>query len=137
MPDLDLNSLIQESRENLDTFQEAQEGGLESSKGPTGDLYHQMRAKVSLAVQRAQTGLMGGESVDWLLSSSILPAGPNQMVAVFGLTVAIRSYVLGEKVQGTMMIQNLWTSQDELDQMVPQMISTLLEARNSQRPQQM
>jgi hypothetical protein len=71
-----------------------------------------------------------GERVEYLVSGSVLPQPDGGMVPVIGVTMAIPSHIVGQRIHGTGLIPNLWMGQGEVDGMVHDMLEALRESRS-------
>lgn len=92
------------------------------------DLNQEMTRRVRLACLQP----LLGASPDYLVTPALLPGQDGQALPAFGVTVAIPSLSLGEKIQATAVVSNLWLSQQEVNTVVKQMVDALLEARGKQ-----
>jgi hypothetical protein len=71
-----------------------------------------------------------GEPVDYLVSGSILPQADGGLVPVIGVTLAIPSHLIGQRIHGTGVLPDLWMQAREVDAMIAEMLTTLRDSRS-------
>lgn len=90
------------------------------------DIIGVLTAKVAQAVE--STFVVG--AVEYAVTVSAIPGDQGQPVAVGLIVLAIPSIEIGQKIHTTLIVQNLWVNQDEVDTMVRQATEALLDARS-------
>jgi hypothetical protein len=95
------------------------------------DLKDQMVRKVRLAASKSHAEI-GGETMDFIIDSSVLPGEQGQPQAVFVLTLVLPSMLVGSFMQGTAVIPNLKASQEEVERVYVALAKGLLDARSKQ-----
>lgn len=73
-----------------------------------------------------------GEQVDFAVGLTVIPQPDGRIVPAFALVVAIPSLVIGEKAHATAVVPNLWSDQDEADQVVGDLLGAIRESRARQ-----
>jgi hypothetical protein len=71
-----------------------------------------------------------GEMVEYLVAGSVIPQPDGNLVPVLGVTLAIPSHIIGQRIHGTGVVPDLWMRPEMVDQMVGDMLESLRESRS-------
>lgn len=96
-------------------------------QGP--DILHNLRLAIGAAVDGHP------ERLEFAVSISAIPGAQGQPVAVGLVVLAIPSAEIGQKINTTLILQNLWPSPEEVQHLVRQATEQMLDFRSAQAAQ--
>jgi hypothetical protein len=95
---------------------------------PPTDLLARMYEMVEIACAKFAMR----DQISYLVGSTVVPINPEQVMPVLSLTIAIPSLMIQQAMQGTVMIQDLFFDQTQIDGVVSDMLANLRNARIQQ-----